>query len=73
MADDSVFSKAADEQRRRERDAAVERARNEEDGGFSEIRGYVMEDSEGVPDHIRVIEVGAAFVNDLAPDHAGDN
>lgn len=70
MAENRKFSRAADEQRRRERDAAVERARNE-DRGFSELRGELIE-IDGVPDHIRVIEAGAAWV-DSAEDRAGQN
>ena len=71
MAEDDKFSKAVDEQRRRERDEAVERARNEEDGGFSEIHGDLVE-KDGVPDAIIEYEVGAGWV-DSAEDHAGDN
>jgi hypothetical protein len=71
MAEDDKFSRAVDEQRRRERDEAVERARRGEDGTFSELRGDLVE-KDGVPDHIREYETGAAFV-DSAEDHAQDN
>jgi hypothetical protein len=70
MPDDDKFSKAVDEQRRRERDEAVERARDDE-GGFSEIRGDLVE-KDGVPDAIIEYEVGAGWV-DSAEDRAGDN
>jgi hypothetical protein len=65
--DDDKFSKAVDEQRRRERDEAVERARRGE-GGFSEV-----DETDGVPDKIYPdVEIGAGWV-DSAEDHAGDN
>jgi hypothetical protein len=69
--DDDKFSKAVDEQRRRELAEAVEKARRGEDGAFHEVRGDLIE-NDGVPDHIREYEIGAAFV-DSAEDHAGDN
>ena len=70
MPDDDKFSKAIDEQRRRERDETVERARDGE-GGFSEVRGDLVE-KDGVPDAIITYEVGAGWV-DSAEDRAGDN
>jgi hypothetical protein len=68
---DDKFSKAVDEQRRREVAEAVERARRGEDSGFSEVRGDLVE-KDGVPDAIIEYEVGAGWV-DSAEDHAGDN
>ncbi len=70
MADDEVFEKAIEEQRRREREEAVERARRGE-GGFSEVRGDLVE-KDGVPDAVIEYEVGAAMI-DAAEDHAADN
>ena len=71
MPDDDKFSEAIAEQRRRERDRAVERARSEEGGGFSEVRGDLIE-KDDVPDHVREYEVGAGWV-DSAEDRAGSN
>jgi hypothetical protein len=71
MADDDVFKKVEDEQRRRELAQAMERARRGEPGTFHEVRGDLVE-KDGVPDHIREYEIGAAFV-DSPEDHAQDN
>lgn len=70
MPDNEKFSKAVDEQRRRERDATVERARRG-DRGFSDVHGDLVE-RDGVPDAIIEYEVGAGWI-DSAEDHAGDN
>ena len=72
MADEEKFSKAIDSQRRRERDAAVDRARRGEGGGFSETDDY-MHETDGVPDKIFPgVEVGAGWM-DAAEDHAAEN
>jgi hypothetical protein len=70
MADD-VFDKAIAEQLRRELGEAMEKARRGEPGTFWELRGDLVE-KDGVPDHVREYEIGAAFV-DSAQDHAQDN
>lgn len=70
MTDDRKFARAADEQRRRERDAAVERARDG-DRGFAEFVGVLIE-KDGVPDHIIEYVTGAAWV-DSAEDRASGN
>jgi hypothetical protein len=71
MPDDDKFTKAIEEQRRRELSEAIDRGRSGEDGGFSEIRGDLIE-KDGVPDHIREYEIGAGWM-DSAEDHAADN
>jgi hypothetical protein len=72
MTKDDKFSKAVDEQRRRELGKAIDSARRGEHGGFSEVVDLVHE-TDGVPDKIYSdVEIGVGFI-DSAEDHAADN
>ena len=53
----------------RRRTELIERGKAEQDGGWHESRGDLIE-VDGVPDHIREREVGACWAGEQAPPEA---
>jgi hypothetical protein len=73
MSDEGKFAKAAREKHLRDFTKARERAIRGEGPGEHAEHVTLLHETDGVPDKVFVVEIGAAWVGDSEEDHPGLN